>query len=120
MKATAPPNEGEKKRKSREGAEEGAALTRSKDRKDVSRKRAKISEDASPSKRSDEEVDPSQLVHESVAKLTGKGKSTRKSKHVPENETADQRDLRTVFVGNLSVEVARKRVRVIFFVRLLL
>ena len=62
---------------------------------------------------SDEEVDPSQLVHESVAKPAGKSSRNRKSKHVPENETADQRDRRTVFVGNLSVEVAQKRVRAI-------
>jgi len=60
-----------------------------------------------------EEVDPSQLVHESVAKPTGKSSRNPKSKHVPEDETADQRDRRTIFVGNLSVEVAQKRVRVI-------
>lgn len=61
---------------------------------------------------SDEEIDPSQLIHESVAKHAGKGSRNRKSKYIPENETANQRDRRTVFVGNLSVEVAQKRVRV--------
>lgn len=59
----------------------------------------------------DEEGDPSQLVHES---LTGKGKSKSKrgskQKYVPPDETPDQRDQRTIFIGNLSLEVAQKRV----------
>jgi nucleolar protein 12 len=49
----------------------------------------------------------------SIAKPGGKSSRNRKSKHVPEDETADQRDRRTVFVGNLSVEVVKKRVRAI-------
>ena len=58
--------------------------------------------------------DPSRLVHESIAKTpkTVKVAST-KSKFVPPDETAEQRDARTIFVGNLSVEVAAKRVRLL-------
>jgi nucleolar protein 12 len=62
----------------------------------------------------DDGIDPSQLVHESMSKPAGKGKSSRlaaKSKHIPEDETPDQRDARTIFIGNLSVEVAQKKVR---------
>lgn len=57
---------------------------------------------------------PSQLVHESIAKSSKKGKAaSTKSKFIPGDETAEQRDARTIFVGNLSVEVAQKRVRLL-------
>lgn len=60
---------------------------------------------------SDEEGDPSKLVHESVA-AGGKTKSASgKVKFVPSEETAEQRDARTVFVGNVPVEVVKSRVR---------
>ncbi|KAF8886203.1 hypothetical protein BD779DRAFT_1531477 [Infundibulicybe gibba] len=47
-------------------------------------------------------------VHESVQKKRRKS-SQPKSKYVPADETSDLRDQRTIFIGNLSVEVARKR-----------
>ncbi|KAF7967612.1 hypothetical protein HWV62_33661 [Athelia sp. TMB] len=59
-----------------------------------------------------DDVDPSTLVHESVAK-TGKKKSSAaakpKAKYIPEDETPEKKDARTIFIGNLSVEVAQKR-----------
>ena len=61
----------------------------------------------------DEPFDPSMIVHESLRKSKEKShKPTPKKKYVPPDETREQRDLRTVFVGNLSVEVAKKRVRI--------
>lgn len=65
-----------------------------------------------PAPDSDDEGDPTQLVHESVATSSKKSKSTPavKTKFIPEDETPDQRDSRTIFVGNLSAEVAQKRV----------
>ncbi|EIN12798.1 hypothetical protein PUNSTDRAFT_131036 [Punctularia strigosozonata HHB-11173 SS5] len=60
----------------------------------------------------DEEVDPAQLVHESVAnagKQTSKGSRSRKSHYVPESETSEQRDRRTIFVGNVPADVAKSR-----------
>lgn len=39
-----------------------------------------------------------------------KAKSTS-TKFVPEDETSEQRDARTIFVGNVAVEVAKSRVR---------
>ncbi|TFK93092.1 hypothetical protein K466DRAFT_572710 [Polyporus arcularius HHB13444] len=59
---------------------------------------------------SGEEGDPSKLVHESL--LKGKAKTQPrqgKAKYVPSEETSAQRDARTVFVGNVAVEVAKSR-----------
>jgi nucleolar protein 12 len=57
----------------------------------------------------DEEGDPSTLVHES---LSGKPlPSNSRKKYVPEGETPAQRDERTIFIGNIPLEVAKNRVR---------
>lgn len=57
----------------------------------------------------DEDVDPTTLVHESVKKSSKKARGP-KVKHVPSEETPELRDQRTVFVGNLPLEVASKKV----------
>jgi nucleolar protein 12 len=63
---------------------------------------------------SDADVDPAALVHESL-QSGGKSKSrSGKQKYVPEDETPEKRDQRTVFVGNLPLAVASKRVRLEF------
>ena len=56
---------------------------------------------------SDEEEHP---VHETMAKSTKQRVKTTKRKHVPEDETPEMRDRRTIFVGNLPVEVLSKTV----------
>ncbi|KAG1841938.1 hypothetical protein DFJ58DRAFT_907649 [Suillus subalutaceus] len=61
---------------------------------------------------SEEESGPSTLVHESL--LSGGAKSNqrasaRKVKFAPPDESEEQRNLRTIFVGNLPSEVAQKR-----------
>ncbi|KAH9851826.1 hypothetical protein C2E23DRAFT_732469 [Lenzites betulinus] len=68
-------------------------------------------EDESGSKESDDEGDPSTLVHESLLKDgTTKGQSRNgKAKYVPSEETADDRDARTLFVGNVAVEITKSR-----------
>ncbi|KAG7445534.1 uncharacterized protein BT62DRAFT_932633 [Guyanagaster necrorhizus] len=59
---------------------------------------------------SESDEDPSKLVHESVAQSgPSAGHSSQKRKFVPSDETQMQRDLRTIFVGNLSIEVAQKK-----------
>ncbi|KAK0202188.1 hypothetical protein DFS33DRAFT_1276945 [Desarmillaria ectypa] len=59
---------------------------------------------------SESDEDPSKLVHESVARsVTSTGRPSQKRKFVPSDETQEQRDLRTIFVGNLSIEVAQKK-----------
>ena len=63
---------------------------------------------------SDPEEDHSKLVHESLSSSTAKsrGRSSRaKPKYSPVEETPEQRDSRTIFIGNLPLEVARKKVR---------
>jgi len=61
----------------------------------------------------DDSFDPSKIVHESLLKPKEKSrKASSKKKYVPADETLEQRDLRTIFVGNLSVEVVKKRVRI--------
>ncbi|KAG2749272.1 hypothetical protein P692DRAFT_20818653 [Suillus brevipes Sb2] len=59
-----------------------------------------------------EESGPSKLVHESLLSGGAKPKqraSVRKEKFAPPDESEEQRNLRTIFVGNLSSEVAQKR-----------
>lgn len=58
---------------------------------------------------SENEEDLSELVHESV-KSKGKQTTGIKQKFVPSDETPEQRDRRTVFVGNLPIGIAQKKV----------
>ncbi|TFK68036.1 hypothetical protein BDN72DRAFT_769940 [Pluteus cervinus] len=58
---------------------------------------------------SESDGDPSKLVHETVASPKKTKPSRKKTKYVPQDETPEQRDLRTIFVGNLTIEVAEKR-----------
>ncbi|CCM01168.1 uncharacterized protein FIBRA_03216 [Fibroporia radiculosa] len=57
---------------------------------------------------SDDEGDMSQLVHESLIKKV-KGVHGVKAKYIPENESSEQRDARTIFVGNVPVEITKSR-----------
>ncbi len=57
--------------------------------------------------------DSSQVpLHESLTKKEKK-RSKKVKKFVPDAETTDQRDARTVFVGNLPAEIVKNRVRFI-------
>lgn len=59
----------------------------------------------------DEDVDPGTLVHESLQKSAKKKNSrTPKVKVIPADETSEQREQRTIFVGNVALEVASKKV----------
>ena len=61
---------------------------------------------------SDEDGDPSQLVHESLTGTQPKGKGRHsQNKYVPSEETSEQRNLRTIFVGNVVVDVMKNKVR---------
>ena len=51
------------------------------------------------------------LVHESLMKHT---KKQTKKKHVRDDETREMRDRRTIFVGNLPLEILSKKVRIFF------
>lgn len=68
---------------------------------------------------SDSEVD---LLHETLSNMVKKKRtpsSANKSrKYTPAEETPEQRDQRTIFVGNLSVQVAQKRVSRTFNARM--
>ncbi|KIJ64663.1 hypothetical protein HYDPIDRAFT_90009, partial [Hydnomerulius pinastri MD-312] len=61
----------------------------------------------------DEEDGPPTLVHETLRKdgASSKKRKTggRKEKYVPTDETEEKRNARTIFIGNLSPEVAQKR-----------
>jgi len=60
---------------------------------------------------SDSEGDSSQLVHETMAKKAQRDKTRpRHVYHVPPDETKEQRDARTIFLGNVPVEVAKSKV----------
>ncbi|KAI9443445.1 hypothetical protein H4582DRAFT_1924766 [Lactarius indigo] len=62
---------------------------------------------------SDSEVDTSQLVHETVAKgdRHAKTRPTRRRIHhdSPPDETKEQRDARTIFIGNVPVDVVKSK-----------
>ena len=62
----------------------------------------------------DDEGDPSQLVHESLVPGGKHKHGGHKTKYVPEGETSEQRDARTVFVGNVPLEVMKSKVRLPF------
>ncbi|KAK7060349.1 Nucleolar protein 12 [Paramarasmius palmivorus] len=47
--------------------------------------------------------------HESLAKSSRGQKKAKKVKVAPRDETAEQRNARTIFIGNLNVEVAQKK-----------
>jgi hypothetical protein len=58
---------------------------------------------------SESEADTSQLVHDTTVK---KGRHRQKHVHdVPPDETKEQRDARTVFFGNIPIEVAKSKVQ---------
>ena len=57
----------------------------------------------------EDDDDPTTLVHESLKKSAKKAKGP-KVKCVPQTETPELRDQRTIFVGNLPIEVASKTV----------
>ncbi|KAJ3545525.1 hypothetical protein NM688_g5617 [Phlebia brevispora] len=62
-----------------------------------------------PASDSDDEGDPSTLVHESIADGNKSKHGSRKTKYVPPEETAEKRNERTVFVGNVAVDVVKDR-----------
>ncbi|KAH9065193.1 hypothetical protein EDB87DRAFT_1679701 [Lactarius vividus] len=66
-----------------------------------------------PEDNSNSEVDASQLVHETIAKgdRHAKTRPIRRRIHhdSPPNETKEQRDARTIFIGNVPVDVAKSK-----------
>ena len=64
-----------------------------------------------PNDTSDSEEDASQLVHETMVKNAKRDKTrSRHVHHVPPDETKEQRDSRTIFLGNVPMEVAKNKV----------
>ena len=61
---------------------------------------------------SDSEEDPSQLVHETMVKNAQRDKTRSRHVHhyVTPDETKEQRDARTIFLGNVPIEVAKSKV----------
>ena len=64
---------------------------------------------------SESEVDASQLVHETVKRQDQLGKTRPTRRRImhhdcPPNETKEQRDARTIFIGNVPVDVAKSKV----------
>jgi nucleolar protein 12 len=64
--------------------------------------------DSEPRSESDSDSDPDAPppVHESLTQKP-EGERPRKKKYVPEGETSEQRDARTIFIGNLPASVAK-------------
>jgi nucleolar protein 12 len=61
---------------------------------------------------SDSEEDVSQLVHETVVKNPKRDRTRPRPAHhhIPPDETKEQRDARTVFLGNVPMDVAKSKV----------
>jgi nucleolar protein 12 len=53
-------------------------------------------------------------LHESLARSTRQRTKETKRRHIPEDETPEMRDGRTIFVGNLPLEILSKNVRISF------
>lgn len=66
---------------------------------------------------SDNEEDASQLVHETMVKNVQRDKTrSRHLRHpVPPDETKELRDARTIFLGNVPIEVAKSKVCLLSF-----
>jgi nucleolar protein 12 len=60
---------------------------------------------------SESDLRTSTIVHETFKENSRKDKASAKLKYAPADETREQRDARTIFVGNLPIEVAQKKVR---------
>jgi nucleolar protein 12 len=68
-------------------------------------------EDADEDEDEDEDEDAKSFVHESL-KTTKKKQKTKPAKaYIPPNESQADRDRRTIFVGNLPIDVASSKVR---------
>ena len=67
---------------------------------------------AQPSGSSDSEGETSQLIHETaVVKKDRRSKARQGRGHnVPPDETKEQRDARTIFLGNVPIQVAKEKV----------
>ena len=66
-------------------------------------------EDGDESDSDDDQV-PTALIHETLQKKVKKTSRPPKRKYVPEDETPNLRDQRTIFVGNLPIELVSKKV----------
>ena len=116
------------KQKAKKTAESSSESEEDEDAKLAERmhKKSKKSQSAQDAKKdsddgsedSDDEGDPSNLVHESLLKgEKTKGQSRHgKAKFAPSEETPEQRDARTIFVGNVAIEVTKSRVSVMLSV----
>ena len=76
---------------------------------DVQESEGTTQEDSEPS---DSDEDRPLPVHESLGKSkhNKKKESTKKKKYVPDDETREERDARSIFVGNLPVQIVKDRV----------
>ena len=59
---------------------------------------------------SDDEADLSKLVHETVSGENKNKNRASKKKFVPSEETPEQREERTIFVGNVPVDIVKSKV----------
>ncbi|KAJ1303601.1 hypothetical protein OPQ81_011784 [Rhizoctonia solani] len=59
---------------------------------------------------SDSDADAPPPLHESLTQ-TPKSERTQKKKYIPEGETPEQKDARTIFIGNLPASVAKSSAR---------
>ncbi|KAG8839729.1 hypothetical protein FRC18_008449 [Serendipita sp. 400] len=75
---------------------------------EASTSKAKIGVQQDEASSSSDDNDPSTLVHEA---LTGSSRhnNRRKVHYVPEGETKERRDQRTIFIGNLPVEIVNSK-----------
>lgn len=58
-----------------------------------------------------EDEDASPPMHETLASSKGRVETKRRKHYVPEGETAEQRNARTIFVGNVSADIVKSKVR---------
>lgn len=78
---------------------------------DVEEVQSPLQEKAVAETDSDLDADAEPPQHETLQKTNKKKSATKKVKYVPEGETREQRDMRSIFVGNLPVAIVKSKVR---------
>jgi len=95
-----------KKAKSKAGRASEAAAVQAEERLPI----PEVAEDDEQDSEAELEEEDEELVHEAASKGKKKQKKVKAQKYIPENESKEDRDRRTIFVGNLPLEVAKSKV----------
>lgn len=87
-----------------EGSDEGSEASAAEEEEETQKGAAKAEKEEDPASEAESDIS---LTHESLKPTKKKGK---KVVYVPPGETKEERDRRTVFIGNVGIDVAKNKV----------